>query len=99
MRCFAKFRHGFGHGWVKKLGMGLSPGCYVGLWLGWAIWVEVIGFVVLFELFKGSFGYSWKLKLKIKKYCSKIIFKYVNSIMGPIFNEKIAKKWNLWVHE
>ena len=19
--------------------------------------------------------------------------------MGPIFNEKVAKKWNLWVHE
>ena len=36
MRCFAKFRYafkemGFGHGWVKKLCMGLSPGCYVGL--------------------------------------------------------------------
>ena len=33
------------------------------------------------------------------KYCSKIIFKCVNSAMGPIFNEKIDKKWNLWVCE
>ena len=30
------------------------------------------------------------------KHCSKIIFKYVNSIMRPIFNEKIDKKWSLW---
>ena len=41
--------------------------------------------------------------LKLKTYCwnhySKIIFKYVNSTVGPIFNEKVAKKWNLWVHE
>ena len=33
------------------------------------------------------------------KHCSKIIFKYVNSTMGPIFNEKIAEKWNLWVRK
>ena len=33
------------------------------------------------------------------KHCSKIIFKYVNSDVGPIFNEKIDKKWNLWVCE
>ena len=33
------------------------------------------------------------------KYCSKIIFKCVNSTVGPIFNEKIDKKWNLWVRE
>ena len=23
----------------------------------------------------------------------------MNSTMRPIFNEKVAKKWNLWVHE
>ena len=23
----------------------------------------------------------------------------MNSIVGPIFNEKVAEKWNLWVHE
>ena len=40
-----------------------------------------------------------KLKTKNLKHCSKIIFKYVNSTVGPIFNEKIAEKWNLWVHE
>ena len=40
-----------------------------------------------------------KLKTKNWKHCSKIIFKYVNSTVGPIFNEKIAEKWNLWVHE
>ena len=33
------------------------------------------------------------------KHCSKIVFKCVNSAVGPIFNEKIDKKWNLWVSE
>ena len=33
-----------------------------------------------------------KLKLKTEKYCSKIIFKCVNSTVGPIFNEKVAEK-------
>ena len=33
-----------------------------------------------------------KLKLKTEKYCSKIIFKCVNSIVRPIFNEKVDKK-------
>ena len=23
----------------------------------------------------------------------------MNSIVGPIFNEKVAEKWNLWVRE
>ena len=31
------------------------------------------------------------------KHYIKIIFKYVNSAVGPIFNEKIAEKWSLWV--
>ena len=30
------------------------------------------------------------------KYCSKIIFKCVNSAVEPIFNEKVAEKWSLW---
>ena len=38
-----------------------------------------------------------KLKIENWKHCSKIIFKCVNSAVGPIFNEKIDKKWNLWV--
>ena len=33
------------------------------------------------------------------KHCSKIIFKCVNSIVGPIFNEKVTEKWNLWVRK
>ena len=40
-----------------------------------------------------------KLKIYCWNHCSKIIFKYVNSAVGPIFNEKIDKKWNLWVRE
>ena len=39
------------------------------------------------------------MKTENWKYCSKIIFKCVNSTVGPIFNEKIDKKWNLWVRE
>ena len=30
------------------------------------------------------------------KHCSEIIFKYVNSTVGLIFNEKVTEKWNLW---
>ena len=30
------------------------------------------------------------------KHCSEIIFKYVNSIVRPIFNENVTEKWNLW---
>ena len=30
------------------------------------------------------------------KYCSKIIFKCMNSIVRPIFNEKMTEKWSLW---
>ena len=33
-----------------------------------------------------------KLKIYCWNHCSKIIFKYVNSAVGPIFNEKIDKK-------
>ena len=29
------------------------------------------------------------------KHCSKIIFKYMNNIVGLIFNEKVAEKWSL----
>ena len=36
--------------------------------------------------------YYWKLKIKNWKYCKKIIFKCVNSIMRLIFNENFAKK-------
>ena len=31
------------------------------------------------------------------KYCNKIIFKYVNSIVELIFNKKVTEKLNLWV--
>ena len=37
-----------------------------------------------------------KLKTENCKHCSKMIFKYVNSAVGPIFNEKVDKKWSLW---
>ena len=36
------------------------------------------------------FHWNWK-------YCSEIIFKCVNSVVEPIFNEKVAEKWSLWV--
>ena len=51
------------------------------------------------------YGFVWielillKLKIENWKHYSKIIFKCVNSAVGPIFNEKVAEKWNLWVHE
>ena len=40
-----------------------------------------------------------KLKTYCWNHCSKIIFKCVNNAVWPIFNEKIDKKWNLWVCE
>ena len=40
-----------------------------------------------------------KLKTYCWNHCSKIIFKCVNNTVGPIFNEKIDKKWNLWIRE
>ena len=46
----------------------------------WSVWIE---FILL------------KLKIENWKYCSKIIFKCVNSIVRPIFNKNITKKWNL----
>ena len=57
------------------------------------------------ELVGKHLGSVWigLILLKLKTYCwnhySKIIFKCVNSAIGPIFNEKIDKKWNLWVRE
>ena len=40
---------------------------------------------------------NWKLKTE--KYCSKMIFKCVNSTMRLIFNEKVVEKWNLWIRK
>ena len=42
-----------------------------------------------FRLDWAYFCWNWK-------HCSEVIFKYVNSTVGPIFNEKVAEKWNLW---
>ena len=42
-----------------------------------SVWIEFI--------FAETENWNWK-------HCSKIIFKYVNSIVGPIFNEKVVKK-------
>ena len=30
------------------------------------------------------------------KHCSEIIFKCINSVVGPTFNKKVAEKCNLW---
>ena len=62
-------------------------------------------FIGLQTYFKTHLGSVWiwlillKLKIYCWNHCSKIIFKCVNSTVRLIFNEKIAKKWNLWVHE
>ena len=75
-------------------------------------WISLIKFMMKFAIHIREWSrYLWYLGsvwiglilLKLKTYCwnhcSKIIFKCVNSTVGPIFNEKIDKKWNLWVHE
>ena len=49
-----------------------------------------------------NYGSIWiefillKLKNENWKHCSKIIFKCMNSIVRPIFNEKVVEKCNLW---
>ena len=43
------------------------------------------------------FGYRLLLKAENWKYCSKIIFKYVNSAVGSIFNESFVEKKGLWI--
>ena len=48
------------------------------------VWIELI--------FAETENWNWK-------YCSEIIFKCVNSVVGPIFNKKVAEKCNLWDHE
>ena len=52
---------------------------------------------------QGMLDRTYFAKIKNWKYCSKIIFKNMNSIMRPIFNEKFDEKCNLWdpwtVHE
>ena len=45
------------------------------------VWIELI--------FVETENWNWK-------YCSKIIFKCVNSIVRPIFNKKVTEKCNLW---
>ena len=62
-------------------------------------------FFVFWETIQINLGFVWieLILLKLKTYCwnhcSKIIFKYVNSTVGPIFNEKVDKKMkfvSLW---
>ena len=58
-----------------------------------------------FYLIFSLLGFVWiglillRLKIYCWNHCSKIIFKCINSTVRPIFNEKIAKKWNLWIYE
>ena len=74
---------------------------------GMVRWLAVVARILNFGVYfvVTHLGSVWigLILLKLKTYCwnhcSKIIFKCVNSIVGPIFNEKVAKKWNLWVHE
>ena len=41
---------------------------------------------------KDPFEYLWILKVENWKYCNKIIFKCVNSVLETIFNESLLKK-------
>ena len=48
----------------------------------------------------GPFGYNlFLLKTENWKHSSKIIFKCVNSVVRPIFNEKVTEKWILCARE
>ena len=55
-------------------------------------------FVTMFSISVFDFSnneFVW-IQLKTEKHYKKIIFKCVNSTVRSIFNEKVAKKWNLW---
>ena len=77
------------------------------VWTCFALWNQKssLDFGRICKDFDLHLGSVWigLILLKLKTYCwnhcSKIIFKCVNSTVGPIFNEKVAKMWNLWVHE
>ena len=62
-------------------------------------------FTCIVQISNNNFNIVWiefillKLKTENWKYCSKLIFKCVNNTVGPIFNEKVAEKWNLWVRK
>ena len=70
--------------------------------LKYELYNQLLGDVILLRVALGVrldtayFAENWK-------HCNKIIFKYVNSIMRPIFNEKVVKSevyGILWtVHE
>ena len=51
-----------------------------------------LGCVRIELIFAETENWNWK-------HCSKIIFKCVNSTVGPIFNKKVAEKCNLWDRE
>ena len=46
-------------------------------------------------LFKVRLDKTYFVEIENWKHCSKIIFKCVNSVVGLIFNEKVAEKWSL----
>ena len=56
------------------------------------------------NLIRSCCGCAIQLKVRLNtayfaenwKYCSKIIFKYVNSTVEPIFNESLIEKRDLW---
>ena len=54
------------------------------VWDKGSVWIELI--------FAKIENWNWK-------HCREIIFKCVNNTVGPIFNEKVAEKCNLWVRE
>ena len=80
----------------SSFSLGLSRSLYLSFWsfslnpLWWSNSLEVL------KLFWPRDVWIELILLKLKtenwKHCSKIIFKCVNSAVGPIFNEKIDKK-------
>ena len=52
--------------------------------------------IVLFHVSKLRVCLDWVYFCWNWKHYSKIIFKCVNSVVGPIFNKKVAEKCNLW---
>ena len=76
----------------------------LGKFLFWLIYIVFIFFH--FNPFNLNLFLIWSFHLRVCldwayfcwnwKYCSEIIFKCVNSVVGPIFNKNVVKKCNLW---
>ena len=57
---------------------------------------SIVASILQWVVLRVCLNRTYFVKIENWKYFSKIIFKCMNSVVRPIFNEKVAKKCNLW---